>query len=684
MIYPSSLAPRFNVNVIAAAQSAYIKTEDKREFERLPGMGKQFAEEIAYLPSAIRWALEQNIDLLARVIAANSGRSLLAVGSGGSSTSAAFLAQLHESEFGRISRQSTPVELLAHETRPEDCAVVLVSAEGKNKDVLAASRHMLTLEIPGFALTLAPESPLADRLRASGATVAAFAAPWGKDGYLATNSLIATMILVARGYAIDGLQRYLERIDEQWLEQRRGQIAEQGLVDAVDGGRHICVLYGRDGIAGAIDIESKLAESALGVVQKVDFRQFAHGRHLQLANRELAPCFVSFESPRDRILAQATIGAFPADVPVVRLDLPAEHALAEIVSVIDAILLTDILSRRRGIDPGQPDVPEFGRTLHASDVREAVRGRGGWPPALVRKVRNVDAPRATYETFRLAGVAFADRLERARFRALVCDFDGTFCNTDLRFEGLDACLIAEIARIAGAGFPIGFATGRGDSLHGDLRVKLDEELWERITIGFYSGSIISGLAEAPPVQGKPDPRFVELTEWLTESTLLGALKSSPKIGEGQLSLRIRDHSAKYRVGAYVRQWLNTKGYGGWRIFYSGHSIDVVTESAGKDRVVSAIAATVGCGRDDEILRLGDSGDIEGNDYEFLNAGLGLSVNGVSIARDACWNFLPRGLMGAQGTRFYLKALVIEGGALRFAPEFIEHVRAILTVPGFER
>lgn len=529
-------------------------------------MGKQFAEEIAYLPSAIRWALEQNVELLTRVIAANSGRSVLSVGSGGSSTAAAFLAQLHESEFGRISRQSTPVDLLAHETRPEDCAIVLVSAEGKNKDVLAASRHMLTLEVPGFALTLAPESPLAHRLRASGATVTAFATPWEKDGYLATNSLIATMILMARGYAIDGLHRYLEQIDAQWLLRRRNQIADQGLADAVARGRHICVLYGRDGIAGAIDIESKIAESAIGVVQKVDYRQFAHGRHLQLANRERAPCFVSFESPRDRMLAQATIGAFPADVPVVRLDLPAEHALAEIVSVIDAILLTDVLSQRRGIDPGQPDVPEFGRMLHASDVRDAVRGRGGWPPALVRKVRNVDAPRATYETFRLAGIAFANRLERARFRALVCDFDGTFCNTDLRFEGLDTCLVSEIRRIAGAGFQIGFATGRGDSLHGDLRAKLDEELWKRITIGFYSGSIVSCLAEAPPMQGKPDPRFVELTEWLAESTLLDALKSSPKIGEGQLSLRIRDHSAKHRVGAYVRQWLDAKGYTGWRLF----------------------------------------------------------------------------------------------------------------------
>lgn len=125
-----------------------------------------------------------------------------------------------------------------------------------------------------------------------------------------------------------------------------------------------------------------------------------------------------------------------------------------------------------------------------------------------------------------------------------------------------------------------------------------------------------------------------------------------------------------------------QGIYGVEAFYSGHSIDVVTESAGKDRVVSALAEAIGCDGEDEILRLGDSGDIEGNDYEFLKAGLGLSVGGVSIARDACWNFLPRGLFGAQGTRFYLKALVVDGGALRFAPEFIEHVRAILTVPGF--
>ncbi|MFT4435041.1 hypothetical protein ACMX25_16825 [Caballeronia sp. 15715] len=643
-------------------------------------MGKRFSEEIAYLPSAIHWALEQNVDLLGRVLAAHSGRSLLAVGSGGSSTSAAFLARLHELEFGRVSRQATPVDLLAHETRPDDCAIALVSAEGKNKDVIAAAHQMLAMEAPGFALTLAPESPLARKLLACGATAAAFPAPWGKDGYLATNSLIATMILMARGYDIDGLDRYLAQIDEQWLRSRRSYIAEQGLGDAVASGRHMCVLYGRDGISGAIDIESKIAESAIGVIQTVDFRQFAHGRHLQLASGDLAPCFVSFQSPRDLNLAQATIGSFPSDVPVVRLDLPDGHALAEIVSVIDAILITDILSRSRGIDPGQPDVPEFGRALHATDVGEALRGHGGWPPALVRKVRNVEAPFAAYDKFRLSGLAFANRLERARFRALVCDFDGTFCNTDLRFEGLDAGLVSQIERIAGAGIQIGFATGRGDSLHTDLRAKLSVLSWSKITIGLYSGSVISGLAEAPPVQGKSDPRFVELTEWLDDSTLLGALKSSPKICEGQLSLRIRDQSSKYRIGAYVRQWLEAKGYVGWRIFYSGHSIDVLTESAGKDKVVSAISSTIGCSCEDEILRIGDSGDIEGNDHEFLNEGLGLSVSGVSIARDACWNFLPLGLTGAQGTRFYLEALTVDGGEMCFAPEFIDHVRDVLTMP----
>ncbi len=59
-------------------------------------MGKKYSEEIEYIPNAIEWALNQNIEQLARCLISLSARSLLGIGSGGSTTAAAFMAMLHE------------------------------------------------------------------------------------------------------------------------------------------------------------------------------------------------------------------------------------------------------------------------------------------------------------------------------------------------------------------------------------------------------------------------------------------------------------------------------------------------------------------------------------------------------------------------------------------------------------
>ncbi|GJH22669.1 HAD hydrolase family protein [Caballeronia novacaledonica] len=641
-------------------------------------MGKEFAAEIEFLPTAVRWALEQDIDLLRRIVASHSGRSLLSVGSGGSSTAAAFLALLHERKFRKVSRPITPVGMLAHDVRPDACAFALISAEGKNRDVLAAAQHMLEIEATGFAVTLSPDGPLALRLRDAGATVASFEPSWGKDGYLATNSLLATLILLARAYDVTGLPSYFGALDHRWVTRRRRQIADQGLARATSEGRQLCVLYGRDGAIGATDIESKLAESAMGASQTIDYRQFAHGRHLQLTRTTTAPCFLALASDRDAGLAQATIATFPPDVPVIRIELPGDPVVAEIVSVIDAMLITDILSAEQGVDPGRPHVPEFGRLLHALDLGEHIPVTSRPSPAIARKVPEAVTTPEREHAFSQAGLEFCRRLRGARFRALVCDFDGTFCNTDMRFDGLDSSLIAEIERLVRAGVLIGFATGRGDSLYDDLRAKLDQSLWSRVIIGCYSGGIIQGLDAPAPPQLAPDPRLLALGEWLTQTGVIDTLGASPRICGDQMSLRLADHSSKARVAAYARQWLANQNHSGWRVVFSGHSIDIITERAGKERVVSAVAQMIGCDSERTILRIGDSGDIDGNDFELLATGLGLSVDSVSIAKGSCWNFLPVGLTGVAGTRFYLQSLEMDGDAVVFSRDFIAHVTASMT------
>jgi len=75
-------------------------------------------------------------------------------------------------------------------------AVFLASASGKNKDVLAALRASITDEAPAVAVvTLRAENPLSEAAASyPRARVFAADAPAGKDGYLATKTVVVALV----------------------------------------------------------------------------------------------------------------------------------------------------------------------------------------------------------------------------------------------------------------------------------------------------------------------------------------------------------------------------------------------------------------------------------------------------------------------------------------------------------
>lgn len=645
-------------------------------------MGKPISVEITAIPDTISWALNQDVKLFKRTVLGASDKGLIAIGSGGSFSAAAYIAQLHEFAFRRVSRPSTPLEYVTHQYDLPRCATALVSAEGKNKDILAAAKTMSMAHSGGFAFSLTTTNPLADFCHETGAaTNICFDAPWGKDGYLATNSLIATMALAARAYTDSNVDEALRSIDASWLEARRQEISKMDIWKELTPNRQLLVLFGSVGKIVAIDFESKFAEGTLGPCQIVDYRQFAHGRHLQL-QQPLSPFVIAIFSEADQPLIEQTLALMPQSVPISRLELRSDPISAEIFGVIEALLIVETIGAQRGIDVGQPIVPQFGKSIYALDMRAAYpEPDDKLPLAIARKFTPSTFTSQDLEIWKKAGAAFCDRLAKARFRALVCDFDGTCCDTDKRFDGTDARLIGEFERFADAGCTVGFATGRGDSLHKDLREKLAERLWPDIITGYYSGSVIEPLtapAQEPPV----DSRLSSLSDWLGQHGLLEQVGSVPKLNGGQLSLRVQNQAAKGKAIAAIQHWIREQGHDGWRVFCSGHSIDVLTNKIGKRLVVDEIARRTGACAETEILRIGDSGDFDGNDFELLNAGLGLSVANVSPIAEACWNLLPRYRHGSAGTHYYLSSLETEGHLLRFTDRFIEDVYQLCTFKGY--
>ena len=639
-------------------------------------MGKAYSSELLAIPQTLSWAQRQEIRRLQVSVQHCHDRSILAVGSGGSSTAAAFVASLHERKFGKLSRAVTPLEVC---TGPQldDVAAIFLSAEGRNKDILAAAEATVGVDKGSICMTLTSDNPLLEYCESLGvATPIGFEMPWEKDGYLATNSLIAMMTLFARAYTEADGPFDTSIINEQWLVQHRVELENCEALAQAAAGENVIVLYGGSGKVAAIDLESKISEAALGSCQPVDYRQFSHGRHLQLAAQE-PPVIIALGSEKDQALMEASIAQFPKGLQILRLVLPSDFALGELVGVIYAMLIVEAISVAKGIDVGQPNVPEFGRALYNIDVRSSLEKYPRTRPAhLLGKISLADAGDEHLNSWIDAGLAFVSRLEAASLTGIVFDFDGTCCFTPRRFEGLDNRVADDISRLIEGGLQVAFATGRGDSLQGDLRKTLPKQHWHRVLMGYYSGSVISWLSDEF-IRPQADIRFSSLHTWLIEHVLVSSSASAVKIEGQQMSIRLTGRQSKEIITTAISHWLNTKGYRGWRVYCSAHSVDVLTENAGKKNVVKAFAHLIGAQSDEQILRIGDSGQFSGNDYELLSEGIGLSVAAVSPLKASCWNLLPETQYGATGTHRYLSSLEITDGKAKFADKFLREVRASL-------
>mgnify|MGYP001214810315 FL=1 len=441
-------------------------------------MGKRFIDELQQLPATMQWAAEQDVALLRRAVQLYGDRGLLAVGLGGSFTAATYAADQHFRVYGRPSQAITPLEVFQVPTNAAaNAAGLLLSAEGKNHDILAAAKQLRLRACPTIGLTLRSTSPLVELSDETGAaSLAAYDMPWGKDGYLATNSLIATLILLWRAYEGDAIVATELLLLANWYVQFDRRIEQAG---SMKRSGHALILHGAVGRIGAIDLESKLTEGALAFGQVCNFRQFAHGRHLQLSQLSEPVTVVSFSIGGDPLAAE-TIRLLPMEAgPVLNVVLPRiSDAGAEIAGVLAAMVITRAWAGEH-IDPGQPAVPQFGRDLHALDISTLAPHALPPTPAMLRKQAPGDPPEVLIQHAR----RYIERLQAARLRLLVCDFDGTFCDTVKRFEGLDSRIAPELTRLARSGVHLAFATGRGVKLRKVLQDKLPADVWPMVTMG---------------------------------------------------------------------------------------------------------------------------------------------------------------------------------------------------------
>lgn len=392
-------------------------------------MGKPFASELENLPNTYAWALNADVSHLEKALIGTSSFPLLAVGSGGSYTTAYFITQLHEQVLRQSAKAVTPLELAWSEAVCGK-AVILLSAGGRNPDIIGALKRAIQQEAARIIVVcFRKNSPLA-RLASAYRNIELieFDLPSGRDGFLATNSLLAFNLLALRSYfGVSSRRTSLPKTLRKLLDENKSilQVAAalrenaKALWDA----RTIIILHGLVGATAAIDLESKFTEAALGVTQIADLRNFAHGRHHWLAKHGDSSAVLALVTPDDAKLTTKTIDQIPKSIPHVTLSTPYTGFEASIALTVKALYLTQAAGEAKGIDPGRPGVPPFGSKiyrLNAYGEMGMLNGRTNIEDlAICRKSRNTIeglTRESSLDSWRKYFAEFLQKIQTEKFR----------------------------------------------------------------------------------------------------------------------------------------------------------------------------------------------------------------------------------------------------------------------------
>ena len=623
-------------------------------------MGRRYAKELEELALTYDWATSCPIDDFANAIEAIRQYPLFSIGSGGSLTAASYWAMLHEFLTGNPSKYGTPLELLAGSTvRPY--ALGLVTARGANPDI-AQAFDWATCGEPKkvVVLTFAKESSLIRRPASYGMSeIVNFAPPVAKDGFLATNSLLASMVLLYRGYSANAPEL------PNWLPA----LSMPSTLQVTSHRSTYSILYAGWGKVAANDIESKLVESGLADVHHSDLRNFAHGRHHWLSRRGPSTTIVALVTPRWAKLFDNTLRLLPPEVEIIRLESEHEGPLAAIELVTNGMTLIGQIASLEDVDPGRPMVPAYGRKLYHMRVK-ASEGPSRKPDADTLLSRKLGSDPRSFSPSAIAAVklnlhSYLETLGATNYQGIVFDYDETLCPIEDRFGPLPQSIANALSDIVSHGIALGIASGRGRSVGAALRESLDVALHHKIIVGYYNGAQVRRLDAGPPAQaGDTSPQLEDLVTLIQNHPLLPSVASF-EVRMEQLTLMPEAHVPLELVQELVSEIVTDADIPDVSVMRSSHAIDIVRADVSKHSVVEACLEVVRRDRlDGQVLRIGDKGNRTGNDFALLSNPHSLSVADCPKNTLWAWNLALSGHRGPSATLDYIQAMRFEGGEFR--------------------
>ena len=626
-------------------------------------MGKSFKGELERLSETLQWAEQQDVTRLAQFLfAENKQTPLVCIGSGGSLSACHYAAQLYQQRNGVLAQAMTPLQLMYAGRNIIRCSKLLfLSASGKNKDILNAIKYGIKYKEAGMmSLTLRKNNPTEELLQPC-PKVQRWCEdiPTKKDGFLATNSLVASFTLLCK--AAVGSQLQVPSFTSD-MESETGNLKLETL-------QNFLVLYGAAGEPVAWDIESKLTEAALGSALLSDYRNFGHGRHHWFAKQKKNSCIIALISPVEKDLATKTIKNLPADVPIIYIETELETPEASIDMLVKTFRFVNDLGKARGIDPGRPGVPAYGRLLYNLNYYKLTNRLLPNEETLdvaVRRKLGVSAEKnaALWEYYSNACKCFVQRINRGKYTIVAFDYDGTLSAKDRENRDTNSLcddLKNALLKLLENGVQIIVVTARGESVGDSFKNSFAQKYWHQIKICYYNGACLLSLGEEETLKAwEKSPLDSEL------NTLSDELQK--RLPKDYVNYELTPHHLQLSIEEVTcdadaellyntcREIIWDKQLKGIRVWRSSHSMDMVAYHEASKRSVIENPKTTLC--------IGDYDSAEGNDYELLSGCASLSVDKVSKNTDCCWNIAPSGVIGIDATLYYLSRLTATNGTIK--------------------
>jgi len=624
-------------------------------------MGRPFEKELLNVESTLAWALDQKVEDLKNTILANSDRPFYVVGSGGSFSACHYVADLLQ-YHGFSAKAITPLYIHQNRVRIFNTNLIFISAGGRNTDILSSYESAISQD-PNLAISISLKinSPLKKlSMNYSIGKHYEFDLPTGKDGFLATNSLIAFFTLMNEVISLDkGRENTFSQIMNEIQLSYIRLFVKQNFRK-----KTFIVLYGSWGSSVAVDLESKFSEAALGNVLLSDYRNFGHGRHHWFDKQAKDSAIIMLITPAEEKLANRTIDILPKSIPHLKLLVDDATSNGSIPLLIQSFYFVNEIGKRKNIDPGRPGVPPYGSKLYNLKYKKLLKSSRDLSSkeylAISRKVQSPELLNEKEARLWNSGLkVFIGLLSTTKFGGIIFDYDGTLCSSENRYKGISSEISKAITKIVEKGFVIGVATGRGKSVREDFQNQIPQKYWNQVIIGYYNGSDIGMLSDSkiPDSTTEPHASLKLIAKKIKEHSLLKE-KLEVELRPFQLTIKITNKIEWQYIRRIVAHILMSINLPDIQMLESSHSCDIVVKSkASKLNILplyKEVAAKFNCSQ--ELLCIGDRGQWPGNDFELLTHKYSLSVDEVSPDIASCWNLADAGKRNTEATLDYLSKI----------------------------